>query len=177
MWSRPKTYPKSGRWSAVPAELRLLAVLACALVCGIAGAATAGTPSCTVSASGVAFGPYDPADDADAAGDIDVFCTCVTGNDCTDLPYSLEIQAGLSGSTTARALLPGGGGAQTLSYGLFQDSGRTANWGTGVEAVGRTYPIALYGSSQRTQVYGRVPQGQYVPAGTYGETPAIALFY
>ena len=158
------------------AERRLLTAAAAALLCGFGGAAMAGTPSCTVSAAPVAFGPYDSGSDADAAGYIDVFCTCLTGNDCSDLPYTLELQAGASGSTTTR-LMERSGGTETLAYGLFQDSGHTTNWGTGGDAVGRTYGAALYGASQRTQVYGLAPQGQYVPPGTYGETPAVALFY
>ena len=168
-------FPKSVPSSAARPE-RALAALAAAAACAFAGPAAAGTPSCTVSASGVAFGSYDSAADSDAAGYVDVFCTCLTGADCTDLPYTLEIQAGASGSTTARQLLRSGG-TETLNYGLYQDSLHTTNWGVGVQAVGRTYGTALFGGSQRTQVYGRVPQGQFVPAGSYGETPAIALYY
>ena len=169
------TFLKSALSSAARPE-RALAALAAAAACAFAGHAAAGTPSCTVSASAVAFGPYDPATDSDANGYVDVFCTCLTGNDCTDLPYTLEIQAGASGSTTSRQMVRSGG-TETLGYGLYQDSLHTTNWGVGVQAVGRTYGTALYGGSQRTQVYGRMPQGQYVPAGTYGETPAIALYY
>ena len=176
MSPRARTFQKSGRSSAGRAEGTVLGALAAGLAVAWAGAAAAGTPSCTVSTAPVSFGGYQAASDSDASGHVDVSCTCTTGNDCTDVPYQLEIQPGASGSIAPRRMIRASG-TETLDYDLYQDAGRTTIWGTGLDAVGRTYTVALFDSSQRTFVYGRVPSGQHVPPGTYGETPTVSMTY
>ena len=74
-------------------------------------------------------------------------------------------------------MLPSGAGSDTLGYALYQDSGRTQVWSTGGQARGENYQAALFGSYKRTPVYGRMPAGQYVPAETYSEAPAVTIIY
>ena len=178
MFHRRETCPKSARWSAVRPERAGLAALAALLAATAGGSALAGTPSCTVTTGSVAFGSYDGGapGDSDSSGYVDVQCSCTPVNDCTDLPYTIEIQAGASGSLAPRRM-ERSGGTETLDYHLYQDSGRTTLWGTGANALGRTYGAAIFDTAQRSTIYGRVPAGQHVLPGTYGETPAVAMIY
>lgn len=168
-----KSFPKSVRWSA-GLRNRTVAVLAgfAALAAGEARAVT-----CTVDTAPVDFGVYVPSSTSprDSAGYVDVRCTCVVV-DCAVFGYRLDLAAGGSGSTSARRLKRAGG-ADTLSYSLFQDSARTATWGSGPEGVGVVYLLALFGSYQRTPVYGRLNAGQQVRPGTYSDAPAVTILY
>ena len=159
-----------------PERIRL-ALLALTAACALAGGARATT--CTISTTPVSFGSYDPhaGSPNDASGFIDVYCTC-TGAECAvDVDYQIEIDAGGSGSTSDRRLLPAGGGGTTLGYGLYQDSNRSVPWGIGIRARSETYPTNLFGSFQRSTVYGRIPAGQHVPADTYSEAPTVTIIY
>ena len=176
MSTRARTFPRSARSSAGRPEGVVLGLLGAGIALAWAGAAAAGTPSCTVSTAPVAFGGYQATSNSDASGYVDVSCTCTTGNDCTDVPYQLEIQAGASASIAPRRMIRAGG-TETLDYDLYQDGGHATVWGTGLDALGRTYTVLLFDSSQRTFVYGRVPSGQHVPPGTYGETPTVSMTY
>ena len=159
-------------------ERPLLGLLALLAACGTADHAAAA--ACTVSTTAVSFGTYDAhaGSPNDASGYIDVYCTCSGGVDCSlAVDYQIEIGPGGSGSTSDRRLLPGGGGGTTLMYGLYQDSNRSAAWTTGAGAVSVTYPTNLFGSYQRSTVYGRIPTGQHVPADTYSEAPTVTIIY
>jgi spore coat protein U-like protein len=167
------TFPRSGRWSAGRAEAVALAAL-CAW--GMAAAAQAKT--CTVSTGAVAFGVYEGGAPGhnEASGHVDVACTCSGGLDCADFSYTIELQAGGSGSAAARRMQRVSG-TETLNYGLFQDSSRTVHWAGGADAVTRTYLTADFGSFQRTPVYGRIPAGQHVTPGSYVDTPGVVITY
>ena len=170
-----RTFPNSARWSAGRAEAAALAVAA---LFASAGGAEARTPACVVSTAPVAFGAYDASagSPTTSSGYVDVQCTCATVPDCTDVYYNLEIQAGGSGSLLDRRMVRSGG-TETLRYTLYQDSNHSTPWTTGFQGVSRNYPMLDFGTPQRTSVYGRMPAGQYVPAGTYGETPPVAVIY
>ena len=178
MSPKRKTCPRSARSSAGRREALAAALTAALLGAAAAGPAFAGTPSCAVATGAVAFGGYDPfAPGAhDSSGYVDVQCTCTPIGDCTDLPYTLEIQPGGSGSLSPRRM-ERSGGTETLDYHLYRDGARTAVWGTGGNALGRTYQAADFESPQRNTVYGRVPAGQHVRPGSYGETPIVSMTY
>jgi spore coat protein U-like protein len=148
------------------------------LALAAAGPALAGTPTCSVTTGAVAFGAYDATapGHTDSSGYVDVQCTCTPLNDCTDLPYTLEIQAGASASLAPRRM-ERSGGTETLDYNLYQDSNHAVLWSTGPNALGRTYGAAVFETPQRSTVYGRIPAGQHVRPGSYGETPAVTMIY
>lgn len=60
------------------------------------------------------------------------------------------------------------GPGANLSYALFQDSGRSTNWGNtfGTDTVAGTGT----GSAQSMTVYGRLFSGQFTTAGFYSDT-------
>lgn len=125
--------------------------------------------ACAISATALAFGNYDPtaASPDDATSTIDVKCTNGT-------PYSIGLNAGTApgASVTSRKMT---NGANALGYALYQDSGHTTNWGN---AFGPDMVSGTAGASTTTlTVYGRIPQGQNVPVGTFADTVTAIISY
>lgn len=123
---------------------------------------------CSVSASTLNFGSTGVLRAAlDASSTISVTCTNAA-------PYTVALDGGQSGATnpTQRKMSQAG---QTVTYGLYQDAGRTAPWGDsiGVNTVAATGS----GLAQTFTVNGRVP-AQTTPApGTYSDTVVMTISY
>lgn len=130
--------------------------------------------ACTVSATGVAFGAYDtlsPVPD-DSAGDITAVC-----HPSVQSP-EVALSAGLSGTYAPRTM---SSGAATLGYNLYTSAAYNIVWGDG---VGGTATVTLTGGTvqagQRTfnrAIYGRIPAGQAVPAGTYTDIIMVTVTF
>jgi len=116
---------------------------------------------CTVSATAMAFGTYSAAVDS-ASTSATITVTCSTG-----AGYTLGLNGGLTGTTTARVMTKG---ANTLNYGLYTDSGRSTNFVTLSGLTGT-------GVAQNTTVYGKIPAAQYVPSGDYADTVTATVTY
>lgn len=126
--------------------------------------------SCTVTASTLAFGNYNPLSSTplDATSSITVNCT-------TGSTYTVGLNAGgTSGATvTTRQMLQS---TNALNYSLFRDSGHTTNWGN---TPGTDTPASVVAttSAATTTVYGRIPALQNVPAGSYTDTVQVTVTY
>jgi len=127
--------------------------------------------ACTVSATDLAFGTYDP-----NTGDLDGTST-ITASCTESTTYDIGLDTGqnaaeASGTTRAMA-----GDATTgyLSYELYSDSGRTTVWGdtVGTDTVSGTASAA----DDDHTVYGQIPGGQFVPADSYTDTIAVTITY
>lgn len=120
---------------------------------------------------------YKPSDalPADPTGYVDVRCTC-TALECVVLAYSTAIQAGPVGTVSDRKM-KNDNSADTLSYGLYKDITRLLPWGVGANASGGVVLLAQFGDTLRTTVYGRIPAGQVVPTGHYGDSPLVVVTY
>jgi spore coat protein U-like protein len=159
------------------------ALLALGVLLGLGGAAPALAGSandnfqvsatiadiCVVTADDLDFGAYDPTAGSAHAATTTLEVTCTPG---TDYDIALDEGSG-AGATIASRLMTQGG--DTLTYSLFQDSGHTSLWGDtlGVNTVGDTGD----GTAQSFTVYGRIPAGQYQPAGTYLDTVTVTVEY
>ena len=77
----------------------------------------------------------------------------------------------MSSSGTTRRMA---GGTDFLSYELYQDSSRSTVWGSGV-AAGETIVTAPSKAARTFTVYGRVPAGQDVAAGSYNDTVVATI--
>jgi spore coat protein U-like protein len=151
-------------------DFRLLA----ALLAGWALVRADPAGACTVSATGVAFGAYDPMSPApdDSAGDVTLVChPSVHG------PV-VALGAGIAGLLSPRAM---SSGAATLDYNLYTSAAYSLVWGDG---VGGSATVTLSGGTvsagQRTftrTIYGRIPPGQQVPAGTYTDTIMVTVIF
>jgi spore coat protein U-like protein len=123
--------------------------------------------NCTIAATPVAFGAYDPVAandtaDATATGTVTVRCTRGTA-------YSVALENGANFSAGRRMQL--GATGQYLSYELYSDAARTAVWNASAPAAGTAPSRAAIPLT----VYGRVPGGQDVPEGAYLDTVVATI--
>jgi len=159
----------------------LLATLGLLAALTWAPSAEAAAPNCNMSTSGLAFGSYDPTSVSavPTSGSISFNCT-YTG---TGFTATLTISAGKSGNYANRTLVFG---AQALNYNIYVNAADTEIFGggTGNGASGTWYYYLCYpgggvncagggGQSGVTYIapmYGLIPAGQDVSAGTYSDT-------
>lgn len=123
-------------------------------------------PLCIVSAGAVNFGAYDPlvanaSTPLDAQGTVTVQCVRNTS-------YSITLDQGQNGSSTARNML---GGTSLLNYELYSDSGHTSVWNTSSPVTGTATSLAPLGLT----VYGRIPGGQDVAAAAYSDSISVTV--
>lgn len=168
----------------VPKPSKLLLVLA---LCCVTGAASAQTQtedttfqvrvaiqgSCQIiSATDIDFGAQRAAAGAvlSQTGTIQVQCT-------KDLPFTLGLDGGTSGSPTARVMTNATTGT-TIPYTLSQDAGGTSNWGNSAPSwysgtglgIGSEYTIGL-------TVYGKAVLAGNEPVGSYVDTITATVTY
>ena len=122
------------------------------------------TANCTISTGALAFGSYDPvganaSSPLDATGTVTIACTKGSTN-----TIGLDLGSNASGSTRRMA-----SGSERLTYEMYKDSSRTQVWGnsgTDLYDAG-TAPSK---AARSFNVYGQVPAGQDVGAGSYSDT-------
>lgn len=132
------------------------------------------TANCTITADPLDLGTYDGvganASTPLATGDSDITVLCTSGASATvTLGQGLNAGGGSTDADPNRRLTDG---SNFLSYGLFTDNGRSDEWGntagTGVAHTGT-------GSAATLTVYGSIPAGQTVPAGSYADTVVATI--
>ena len=126
------------------------------------------TPSCTVSTVGANFGTVGSLASAiDTTGTVNVACS-------NGAPYNVGIGAGngIGATVSARKMTSG---ANTVTYSLYSNAGRTTVWGNtiGTDTVTGTG----VGSNQALTVYGRVPAGISPAPGTYTDSAIVTVTY
>ena len=100
--------------------------------------------------------------------------TSLTPTCSASTPYTIGLDGGSAGASDPAQRKMSNGGAQ-ITYGLYQNAGRSQAWGnsTGINTVAGTGT----GSGQILTVYGRVP-AQTTPApGTYSDSIIATLTY
>ena len=149
-----------------------LAVLMLVLYCPNGQAQT-----CTATAMAPVFGVYQPSGSATLAnGSITVTCM-VPAPLGLPVNYSLSLSMGGQPSAMQRQLAAG---SSRLGYNMYCDSAYTQIWADGSNAscVGTGGTGSMQGSVVKVfQVYGRIPAGQYVPAGSYSDAVSVNLLY
>ena len=123
--------------------------------------------SCTISPTNVNFGNYTGSTDSPGGSSLSI--NCPSGD-----TYRILLSAG-QGSGASSTVRKMTNGSYTLSYGLYQDSARTTNWGnsTGTGYIQGTGT----GSAQTYYVYPQLTSGQQVPPGTYTDTISVSTNY
>ena len=129
------------------------------------GVSASVTATCTIVAAPVAFGAYDPTSGTDltAEGSVTVLCTNGTAGTIT-LGQGTAAVGDIPGAPVRR-MSGGAAGAGRMGYFLYSDESLTTVWGntapTGVAHSGD-------GTSTEIAVYGEVPAGQNIMAGSGG---------
>jgi spore coat protein U-like protein len=128
--------------------------------------------ACTLSTTGVNFGAYNPLDgvNVDSTGTISIQCT-----------EQSIVSIAIGPSPTAGGFNPRKmqqtAGPDLLNYNLYTTSARTSIWGNGTQG---TVTVSQNISKRKifTQsVYGRIPAGQDIYLGQYGETLVVTIDY
>jgi len=136
--------------------------------------------SCTVSATGPAFGIYNPLSAAPtlANGQVTATCTRVSGGTQT-VTLTSSYSMGSGTSFAARTLRSG---TNILNYNLYYDAAFTQIRGDGsggsqtggaTLTVSRGTPTA----SVTSTIYGRILAGQDVAPGLYTDTIVVTITY
>jgi spore coat protein U-like protein len=164
----------------VSLAMRFAIVVATAyLLAPIPNAQAAVTFTCTVSASGIAFGNYNPLTPTgdSAAGSWSVTCNAI-GSGSATVAGTLTLSTGSSGTYAARTMKSG---ALALQYNIYLtpshiqvigdgSAGTFALSDSGTVTAGQVYQIT--GS-----MYGFMPPSQDVPAGSYSDSIIVTVTY
>lgn len=151
------------------------------LISMFATVAVQAAASCSVSAMGPAFGIYDPLNAAPTLANGSITATCTwTGGGPTTVNLTSSYSAGNSGNFSSRSMLSG---SHVLSYNLYFDDAYTQIRGDGTGGSltgGASLTVSRNNRSQTTPtstIYGRIPAGQDVAAGSYTDTIIVTVFY
>jgi spore coat protein U-like protein len=149
---------------------RLLTMLLAAVALLIA--VSTAEAACTITTTAVSFGSYNvfagSADDG--TGQITYRCTGPRPPIVT-----IQLDKGGSASFSPRQMRRG---SETLNFNLYLDSTRTTIWGDGTggtQAYTRANPPN--GQNINLNVFGRIPAGQDVSAGSYSATVTATIFF
>jgi spore coat protein U domain-containing protein, fimbrial subunit CupE1/2/3/6 len=134
---------------------------------------TANVPGgCSLSTNPVAFGDYSGTQ-IDVAGQLNANCTSA-------LAYSVELGPGLSATGASRQMSNAGNNALKLNYELYKDAARSQAWGGTAYTVGTAQALSGQigtGANQVIQIYGRLPAGQALSAGSFADTVVVSVIY
>ena len=134
--------------------------------------------TCAASATGVAFGNYSPLQTTatTSTGTVVVSCSATGAGGTVTLLFDLS--AGMSGSYSPRKMFSG---THTLTYNLYLNTAHTQIWGDGTggtAAISTTLTVTPRRAAQARQtVYGMIPSGQDVAAGSYSDTIVVTVSY
>lgn len=126
--------------------------------------------NCTISSvSGLSFGPYDVFNTIATTGSGTLTVdSCSTGKPT----YTAALSTGISGTFSFRTMI---NGTNTLQYNLYTTSGHANVWGDGTSS---TRTVGGNGTSSSTQtIYGRIPAGQDVSAGSYSDSITLTITF
>jgi spore coat protein U-like protein len=146
---------------------RLFIVLS--VVLGTLYASEASAQSCTISATSVNFGNYNVFNGTplDSTGTITYRCNAQAAN------VTVALTRGASATYNPRLMFKG---VEVLGYNLYRNAARTNIWGDGTSGT------AIYSranppnnSNVNLTVYGRLPAGQDVSAGTFSDTVTAVI--
>jgi spore coat protein U-like protein len=156
----------------VSARPRWIIVVLMALMASVwvPSAVDAGLLSCTISATTVAFGNYDPltGTPTDTTGTVTYQCDFVV------LP-TITLSTGASSSYAARQMVSG---AERLNYNLYQDATHLIVWGDGTGgSVSYVASVSFLNLSVPVTVYGRIPAQQNAAAGSYSDTIVATIHF
>ena len=139
------------------------------------GSAHALVSSCTVSASGVAFGVYDPTVATATFSSGTVSVSCVVSGATGHNPITIAFDTGSSGTFTSRTML---NATDFLNYNLYLDAAYTQVWGDGT-GVSLTYNqfVTPGKPSFSATVYGMMPALQTPGSGTFTDTITVTVSF
>ncbi|HEY0801580.1 MAG TPA: spore coat protein U domain-containing protein [Steroidobacteraceae bacterium] len=137
------------------------------------------TVNCTVSATGIAFGIYNPLSAAanPSTGTLRITCNG-SGTGSANVTVNVSLSAGLSGSYATRKMFSG---VNILNYNIYWSTAYNQIMGDGSGgsfAGGATFPVPAGGSNQATgTMYGLIPALQNAAPGSYSDVITVTVTY
>jgi spore coat protein U-like protein len=160
--------------------MRSSIVLAAAyLLAPIPSAQAAVTFTCTVSASAIAFGNYNPLSSTgdSAVGSWSVICNAI-GSGSATVAGTLTLSTGSSGTYAARTMKSG---THALQYNIYLTPSHAQIMGDGSAGTFAPSDSGTVTAGQVYQVtgslYGFMPPSQDVPAGSYSDSIVVTVTY
>ena len=126
----------------------------------------------SVSATNLNFGTYAPGSTATANTTVTVSCAIALDV----LPdFQIRLSAGNAATPDVRHLKLGG---NQLFYNIYADPGFNSVWGDGTAgSVEQVFDRLLSLGNLKFTGFGRLPAGQYVPAGTYADRITVTVIF
>jgi spore coat protein U-like protein len=149
----------------------VIRIAVCAALVLLAGVSRTEAAGCSVSTSPLVFGTYNvfSATPVDSTATVSYRCN---GNADGVL---VAITKGQSPTFLPRQL---GKGTERLSYNLFRDAARTSVWGDftgGTSALNDLNPPN--NKEVDVTIFGRIPPGQDISAGSYADTVTVVVLF
>ena len=138
---------------------------------------------CSVAATGVAFGTYDPSLSTpdDSTGAITVTCAYTGPGGADTANYTVTLSTGGSGAYVPRQM---SAGSSRLGYNLFRDAGRSQVWGNataGTTIITGSLKVGPGAGNQTRSathtIYGRIPALQDADTGNYSDSVLVTLTF
>ncbi len=134
--------------------------------------------NCSASASPVNFGGYNPlgGSPTDSTGNVAVTCQCILSI-CLVVGYNIQLSTGSNNTYLPRAMVSG---ANHLNYNLYTNAAHSTIWGNGTSStvvVSDSFLLGIGTATRNYPVYGRIPAGQNVTAGSYSDTITVTVNY
>ena len=143
--------------------------VACIALLFLSGTARA---ACLVSAPSLSFGPYDGLSGSPATTSASAVVTC---NEAPPPTVTLELgPSAVSGGFFPRQMRHDGG-SDRLAYNFYADPGGAAVWGDGTGGTVTLSARVMKNNPWTATLYGRVPPGQDVAAGSYSDMLTITI--
>ena len=161
--------------------LRTIRILASALLpLLVATGSWAG--ACSVSASPMAFGRYQPltfagrlvSADRTADAAVSVVCTAISGGGS----YTITLGPTAPGNSVVPRHLAHAGGGPGMAFNVYLDGAYTSVWGDGFTGAVISGSIPVGDSTHSHTVFGKIPAGQStLRAGSYSGAITMTISY
>lgn len=127
--------------------------------------------SCLISGGTLAFGNYDPSSSTANNASTTVTLTCTPS---TSYNIGMDAGGGTGATVTLRYLTLT---TNKLGYKLFQDAGRTTNWGNTVGTDTLAGTTSASSVTNTINIYGQIPVNEAAPVGVYADTVTMTVTY
>ena len=156
---------------------RLVLALILASGSGIPASAACLSCICSVSATGLRFGNFDPISTTPTSSTSQLRLSCWTTGSPELVTYTVALSSGLSGNYGIRLML---GAGDQLAYNLYSDNAHTTVWGDGTGGSSTVSgSMKATRRRQRTDltVYGQITPQQLIRAGNYSDSIVVTVTY
>jgi spore coat protein U-like protein len=122
-------------------------------------------PNCAVVASDIDFGVYDPGNDSEVKGELEIFCTRGTR-------FAIYLGPGEHGTILDRRM---SNGREALPYNLYTSSTHRNVWGDAT--TGSYVSDRGKGRWESFTIHGLIESGHVVGGGTYTDQVVVTVEY